>query len=511
MYRAGRSKRASAEELYKTCKTGDCPPDVKNKIEGDTWADRLLKWFGSFVYFGGLGIGTGRGSGGSTGYRPFGGVTTRPVPETIPIRPAVPIEPLGPAEVIPIDAAGPSVIELSELQIPDPSVIDVANPTTNLGPGEIDIVSAVDPITDLGNVGGHPTVISTPSEEAAVLEVSPIPPPKRFALDVTGQNPNDHIVVYSSTTHPDPDINIFVDSRFSGEIVGDVEEIPLQDLNRIEEFEIEEVGPQSSTPMQIFENVTGRAKSLYNRFTEQVPTRNPYFLGPTSRAVQFEFENPAYEADVTYTFERDVAELTAAPDSDFRDLQILHRPQYSITSEGLLRVSRLGQRATMTTRSGLQIGQAVHFYQDISAIEPADTIEMQTLSSTSHVSTTVNSMSQGTFINPLFNDNIYEEDELIDEIVEDFNNAHLVLTHANEEEDTILTPTIPPGTSIRVFIDDYGSGINIYYPNPLDLPAAITPATHIPDGPVLIIDPLSDNYNLHPSLIRRKRKRSDLF
>ena len=163
MYRAGRRTRASAEDLYKQCFTGDCPPDVKNKIEGDTWADRLLKWFGSVIYLGGLGIGTGRGSGGSTGYRPIGG-TTRPIPDTIPVRPAVPVEPIGPVEIIPIDTinpAGPSVIDLTNVQIPDPSIIDIANPTTALGPGEIDIVSATDPIGDLGGVGGNPTVITS--------------------------------------------------------------------------------------------------------------------------------------------------------------------------------------------------------------------------------------------------------------------------------------------------------------------------------------------------------------
>lgn len=509
MYRAGRSKRASAEDLYKLCKTGDCPSDVKNKIEGDTWADRLLKWFGSFVYFGGLGIGTGRGSGGSTGYRPIGSSTTRPLPESIPVRPSVPIDPIGPSEVIPIDAGGPSVIELTNLNIPDPSIIDVSNPPTNLGPGEIDIVSAVDPVTDLGAVGGHPTVITSANDEVAILDVSPVPPPKRFALDVSSRSSGEHITVYSSTTHPDPDINIFIDNRFSGEIIGDVEEIPLETFSSFQEFEIEETVPKTSTPSRILENISVRARTLYNRYTQQVQTRNPYFLGPVSRAVQFEFENPAFEPDVSYTFENDVAELAAAPDTDFQNIKVLHRPQYSLTTEGYLRVSRLGSRATMTTRSGLQLGQAVHFYQDISAIEPIDTIELQTLNDTSHISTTVNSMSYGTVVNPMFNENIFSEADLLDDVVEDFNNAHLVITTTDTDGESFQIPSIPPGSPAKFFINDYGSSINVYYPHPSDLPNII-PATDL-NIPLLIIDPLSDDYSLHPSLYRKKRKRSDLF
>nr|AYA93921.1 MAG: L2 protein [Human papillomavirus] len=511
MYRAGRSKRASAEDLYRLCKTGDCPVDVKNKIEGDTWADRLLKWFGSFIYLGGLGIGTGRGSGGSTGYRPIG-VSPRPTPENIPIRPSVPIETINPPEIIPIDASGPSVVELTDLNIPDPSVIDIANPTTTLGPGEIDTVSAVDPITDLGSVGGQPTVITTTNNEVAVLEVSPIPPPKRFALDVSSSsNTSEHITVYSATTHPDPDINVFVDSSFSGEIIGDVEEIPLETFPPFQRFEIEEAGPKTSTPSQILENLSVRAKTLYNRYTQQVETSNPYFLGPVSRAVQFEFENAAFEPDVTQTFERDVAQLAAAPDTDFSQIRILHRPEYSLTTEGYVRVSRMGQRATMTTRSGLQIGQAVHFYQDLSSISPADTIELETIGDNSHISAIVNATSESTIVNPIFNENIFDESDLIDNNVEDFSNAHLVFTTTTEEGESIQIPTIPPGAPVKVFINDYGSGINIFYPNPADIPKTLIPATKPTDIPILVIDTYSDDFYLHPSFYKRKRKRSDLF
>ena len=60
------------QDIYRSCvQGGDCPEDVRNKVEGKTWADTLLKIFSSIIYLGNLGIGTGRGGGGSMGYRPI--------------------------------------------------------------------------------------------------------------------------------------------------------------------------------------------------------------------------------------------------------------------------------------------------------------------------------------------------------------------------------------------------------------------------------------------------------
>ena len=54
-----RTKRDSAINLYNQCQiTGNCPEDVKNKVEANTLADKLLRILSSIVYFGGLGIGT---------------------------------------------------------------------------------------------------------------------------------------------------------------------------------------------------------------------------------------------------------------------------------------------------------------------------------------------------------------------------------------------------------------------------------------------------------------------
>lgn len=111
-----RSKRDSAENIYRHCKPfGTCPPDVVNKIENTTPADRILQYGSGVVYFGGLGIGTGKGTGGRFGYTNLG---NRPAG-----RPAVPFgrfRPTVPAvETIPdvavtnvVDAGSDSIVPL---------------------------------------------------------------------------------------------------------------------------------------------------------------------------------------------------------------------------------------------------------------------------------------------------------------------------------------------------------------------------------------------------------------
>ncbi|AYD74617.1 L2 [Macaca mulatta papillomavirus 7] len=509
MYKV-RRKRAAPEDLYRTCATGDCPPDVKNKIEGNTLADRLLKWFSSIIYLGGLGIGTGRGSGGSLGYRPIGGSGTRPAPDTIPIRPAVPVDPLGPPDIVSVDTidpAGPSIIsETTTTTVVDPSVIDVASG----GTGEIEH-GPIDPISDIGGTGGHPTIITTDNDTVAVLDVQPIPPPNRAAIDVSvGPGDSSHVSIITAVSHPSPDINVFVDPSFAGETVG-YDEIPLQDLGGLSEFEIDE-GPTTSTPIQSLQRVVGRARNLYHRFVQQIPTRDPAFLGQVSRLAQFEYENPAFDPDITVEFQRDLEAIEAAPVSEFQDIRILHRPLYSLNPEGAVRVSRLGQRGTITTRSGLQIGQPVHFYYDVSEISPVDSIELSPRGEFSGTTTVVDALAESTFIDPSEALQVFEEEELYDRLNEDFTNSQLVLTATDELGESLTIPSLPPGTSLKVFVDDYSSGIIVNYPTDTTSVPSSTIVPSIPSiGPAIYIDSFGSDYYLHPSLIPRKRKRMDMF
>ena len=116
---------------------------------------------------------------------------------------------------------------------------------------------------------------------------------------------------------------MFVDAQAVGETIGG-EYIPLEEFSQIQNFEIEEQQPLSSTPEQRLNRAFQRARDLYNRQITQIRTRNLDFLGAASRAVQFEFENPAFVDDVTLQFEQDVRDVAAAPDPDFRDIVTLH-------------------------------------------------------------------------------------------------------------------------------------------------------------------------------------------
>lgn len=503
MYRASRVKRDSASNLYRQCQiTGECPPDVKNKIEGDTLADRLLKWFGSLIYLGGLGIGTGRGTGGTFGYRPIAPSTTKPAIKPPPVRPNIAIDPLGPVDVVPtdiavIDPSGPAIVPLTEGVIPDISGIDVVDPS--LVPEGVDIVTEANPtITVEAEI--HPNV--TTIDEAAVLDIQETGPPAKKML-IEDVNTITQPTVIASLGHPDPDINVFVDAHFDAKIIGGYENIPLEPLNEPAQFEIAE--PISSTPREELGRLITRTRDLYRRYTQQIQTTNPNFLGQVSRAVQFEFENPAFESDVSLIFERDV-EALAAPDPDFADVRTLGRVRYSETPGRTIRVSRLGTKGTINTRSGVQIGPKVHFFMDLSAIPaPSETIELQPIGNFTGESTIVDNLVESSFIHNLSSDITFTDDDLLDHQFPDFSNSHLVLNFTEEEEPIFF---VEPFVKPLLITDNFP--ITIYYPSSADASPNVPSSTDIP---FVTINPLGSDYDIHPSLLKRRRKRkySEIF
>lgn len=504
-----RRKRASPDDLYRSCKAGgDCIPDVQNKFENSTLADILLKIFGSVVYFGGLGIGSGKGSGGSLGYRPLGRpTTTREIPTT-PIRPAVTVDPLGPTEIIPVDASTPSIVPLSE-GTPD---VDFVAPDAGpgLGADEIELYTITHPTTEGTNVGGNPTLIATDEGATAVLTVDPIvqPPPQVF-FDPPAPSQYEFTVLQSNPITT-TDINVFVDPSISGNTIGDFEEIPLQRLD-FAEFEIEEP-PQTSTPFEKLQKVTTRAKELYNKYTRQVVVRDPEFLSRPSRLVQFEIDNPAFDDDITIQFERDLAEVTAAPNEEFADVIKLGRARFSEV-EGVVRVSRLGELGTITTRSGTTIGQRVHYYQDISTINDIETVELHTLGEHSGENVFVEAFLTSEIVDAVPSADIaISENDLLDTYDEDFNNAHLLFPITNEVEELSFIPSIPPGGTLKVFVPDYGDGLIVSYPNSYDPNIIVQLPDEMPITPAFYLDVYND-FNLHPSLLppKKKRRRLDMF
>lgn len=517
-----RVKRASVEDLYKTCRTGDCPVDVKNKVEGTTLADTLLKIFSSVVYFGGLGIGTGKGTGGSTGYRPLdipgdtitgGGSRGGAVfGSGRVVRPTIPLEPVGPTEFIPVDTVDPNsssivpLLEANEDFIPGPDIVTVSNDP---------VTTVTDPISDVTNTGGHPSVVTSSSDDVAIIEVHP-PPPKQTRIaysDSTSSTPRSVHIQSSVIQGPEAsNLNIFVDPHFSGDTIGLLEEIELEPLTSVQPFEVDDIvtPPRTSTPREGFNRVFTRARNLYNRRVAQLQTRNPDFFSRPSRAVVFQFENPAFEEDVTLQFEQALDALEAAPDPDFQDVVRLNRPQYSETAEGRIRVSRLGQRATIRTRSGTRIGQQVHFFYDFSTIDSADTIELSVLGQHSTDATIIDAPAESSFINTAnITENIPDE-ELIDTLDESFENSQLLLNGSNELGDTFTIPTFPPGAFVKVFVTDVGEGLFVSTPAVHSATNIVTPNTPLePYIPSITIDVVESNdYFLHPSHRRRKRKRS---
>lgn len=338
-HRARRRKRASATQLYRTCKAaGTCPPDVIPKVEGTTLADRILQWGSLGVYLGGLGIGTGSGTGGRTGYAP---ISTRPgtvVDVSVPAKPPVVIEPVGPSD--------PSIVNLLE----DSSIINSGSTIP----------------TFTGTDGFE--VISSATTTPAVLDITPA---------------SDNVVV-SSTNFSNPAFTepSLLEVPQNGEVSGHILiSTPTSGTHGYEEIPMETFAspgtgtePISSTPVPGVSRIAG--PRLYSKAVTQVKVTDPAFL--TRPRSLMTFDNPVFEPeDETIIFERPYSP-SQVPDSDFLDILRLHRP--ALTSRrGTVRYSRVGQKLSMRTRSGKGLGARVHYYQDLSPIGPTEDIEMEPL------------------------------------------------------------------------------------------------------------------------------------
>lgn len=518
MARAKRVKRDSVTHIYQTCKqAGTCPPDVLNKVEQTTVADNILKYGSAGVFFGGLGISTGRGTGGITGYTPLGegpGVRVGNTPTVV--RPSLVPETVGPMDILPIDTLNPveptasSVVPLTESSASD------------LLPGEIETIAEIHPVPE-GPVVDSP-VVTTSRGSSAILEVAPEPsPPTRVRVSRTQyHNPSFQIITESTPAQGESSLSdhVLVTSGAGGQSIGSeiTDIIELQEFPSRYSFEIEEPTPprRTSTPSQR-PQVLGqrRGLSLTNRrLVQQVPVDNSLFLTQPSKLVRFAFDNPVFEEEVTNIFEQDIDEFEEPPDRDFLDVRQLGRPQYSTTPAGYVRVSRLGTRGTIRTRSGTQIGSQVHFYRDLSSINTEDPIELQFLGQHSGDATIVQGPVESTFIdvdmseNPLSeNVDAGSEDFLLDEAVEDFSGSQLVI--GNRRSTTSYTvPRFETTRNSSYYVQDT-KGYYVAYPESRDTAEIIYPT---PDIPIVVIHThdSSGDFYLHPSLRKRKRKRKYL-
>lgn len=527
MHPAKRVKRDTVENLYKTCRLGgDCIPDVVNKAENKTLADILLQAFSSILFLGNLGIGTGRGTGGVTGVRPSIPETiapnirpeaptisrpsvTRPTrPFSVPIdsigvsgRPSLgtrPIDPTGLRPIDVVDPAGPAIVTLSETS-PD-IIVTLGEP--GITTGDIGTLPELTVTADTTSIQSHPTIITQGNTDVAIINVSAVDTAPTRVVYSTSSFLNPSFSVESVIGHVDPDLNIFVDPLRTGDTIAFGEEIPLQPINPIQEFDIEDI-PQTSTPLERAGRVVSRARQWYNRYTQQQPTRNVDFLGDVSRAITFGFENPAFEPEVTLQFEQDINDVAAAPDIDFTGIKSITRPYFSTTPKGTVRVSRLGQRAGVTTRSGTVFGQPVHYYYDISSIEE---IELPTLTQSS--STGLIEMNTET---TLLDSSGFEYPELLDSYEETFDRAQLLIDYTAEQGERENIPIFISVNNIKPYVISYDKGF-VIAPSTSTNAANIVPGTVQPVQPIQYIIGTSNDFTLHPSLLkRRKRKRSEIF
>lgn len=517
MVRARRVKRDSVTHIYQTCKqAGTCPQDVVNKVEQNTVADNILKYGGAAVFFGGLGIGTGRGTGGTTGYIPLGegpGVRVGNTPTVV--RPSLIPETIGPADITPIDTANPIDATAS-------SIVPLTETTSDLLPGEVETIAEIHPVPENPIIDAP--VTTTNRGASAILEVAPEPtPPSRVRVSRSQyHNPSFQIITESTPTQGESSLadHIIVTSGAGGQVIGGStsELIELQEFPSRYSFEIEEPTPprKSSTPNERSSTRPPRGRSLTNRrLLQQVQVDNPLFLSQPSRLVRFAFDNPVFEEDVTNIFEHDVSTFEEPPDRDFLDIGTLGRPQYSDTPAGYVRVSRVGQRRTITTRSGTQIGSQVHFYRDLSTINTEEPIELQLLGQHSGDATIVQGpAAESTFVNvdmgiTPFSDTVehLSDDLLLDEAVEDFSGSQLVIGNRRNTS-TYTVPRFETPRSASYYVQDT-QGYYVAYPESRNEVEIIYPT---PELPVVVIHThdTSGDFYLHPSLSRKRRKRKYL-
>lgn len=518
MVRAARRKRASEDDLYRGCLRGqDCPIDIKNKYEQNTIADRILKWVSSFLYFGTLGIGTGRGSGGTGGYTRLGGGGVRGGQGANVARPNVIVDAIGPTAV-PIDPVTPDSAIIPLLESSGNSVTtDIAGTP---GAGEIEVIAEIHPPPTTN----EPAIVIGDTENPPVLEVTPETHPTSRVRSSTSKHDNPAFNAFVSSSQLPGETsasdNVYVMHGFNGEFIGAgtdntvFEEIPL------EEFTAPESPPTTSTPDSRFRSVLNRfQRRLYNRrLVQQVKITDRTFLTQPSQLVRWEFENPAFADDsVSLLFQQDIDEVAAAPNPEFQDVVKLSRP---IISEynGQIRVSRLGQRGTIRTRSGLQIGSHVHYYSDISPVRPAEDIEMVSFGETSADSVIMQPLEESTIIDSTPDEvNVgllesYADSDLQDFYEEDFSHTRLEVSTTGNRTSIITVPdSLPPG-AVKIFVNDYESTVH-HNPNSHYDPSIIPINPLTPGTPEIIID-IYDNaatFYLHPSLLRKFKRKNKLF
>ncbi|ALX18689.1 L2 [Cervus papillomavirus 2] len=498
--RSGRVKRASPYDLYRTCATGDCPPDVIPKVEGNTLADKILKWGSLGVYFGGLGIGTGQARPGLGTYTPLGrgggGVTPRPG-----------TRPLGtPFGGRPIDTIGSGI---GRPGIGRPGTIDT--PVDSILPESPAVVTPDSMPTDPG-IGGMDVDVEL-VEEPSIRLIEPHAPDDVAVLDV---RPTEHDLsvrtTNSSTVHHNPSFQ-GGSTLYSevGETSG-VENVLIAGSNiggeAHENIELQwYTEPRSSTPADTpVGRVRGRANWFSRRYYDQY-TAEDIGLLTDPRDYFYEVENPAFEGD---SFDVAGPAVSAEPlQVELRDITHVSAARALSGPSGRIGLGRIGFRSTLQTRSGVSIGQPLHFRYSFSTIAGETSLELLPHSFSQEpvdvgFYETAAGDSDFVLVDLDSTESIYSDSHLIDS---DTDSLHGILVlYENEAIDTVPVETVdqfPPDLIQRpVTVPDTG-----LWPSSKGEPPAVIAEDDIP-GIIILTD--SDagffwNTFLHPSLLSKKK------
>lgn len=564
--RSGRRKRDTAGHIYATCKmAGTCPSDVVNKIEHTTIADKILQWGSAGVYFGGAGISTGKSA---PPLRPV----TRPPTGFRPL--TVPRPPRGPSRMPTLDPAGvPAVAVARVVHPPAPDVpssmltytlvepgpnmyaptlveaptepgVVIAQPTrppntlppragSLPGSGErgIEMEVFVDrsgPELVAGPHGGPvmsrpgPTVYSTSHYGNPAFEVAP------STADVIGETSVPDVVHVTENVTGGVHVSA---AHALAEPVATLYDGAEPDL----EFELQDLGPpigpdepavmqetlfRTSTPVRepvafAPERPPGRAprdsiwSRLFGRRVEQIPVMEDIFLTRPQDLVQF--DNPAYEQSLSMIFERDVqAVAEAAPDAAFSDVVKLSAPVTTMTTGGRLRLSRLGWRGNIRTRSGIKVGAPQsHFYRELSSIAPDEVIEMQPLGEHTGAATVIQGDAETALASYPLPGHASDPEGVADDQVLDTDLVTVDLTQpvlgAIHETTTVPVVIWRLPEEIPLFPSDIGGATEVLYPTTNTVPLYPLVDPPVPE-PAVILNMYGSDYYLHPSLLRRRRK-----
>lgn len=546
MVRARRVKRDSVEHIYATCKAaGTCPPDVVNKMEMTTTADQILQWGSAGVYLGGSGIQTA----GKAGFRPLG----RP-----------PVQPRPPARVFwfpGMDPAGAPALSIGGVYIPEePSIITEAASHIPLveAPTEPAVVVSQPrgpptrlppPIADAIPGGGEqgielqvfngrsaPEVIAGPKGHAVVQPRTTVSTTSHYGnpafevapstADVVGETSaaevvhvaenaagGVHVSAVLSLNDPQPPLDVSLNPEVELELFDLAPNIGPDDPSIMQDTAFARTSTPVRDPVDLAPSrPTGRQPKdsiwtrLFGRRVEQIPVMEDIFLTRPQELVQF--DNPAFEQSVSMIFANDVREVAAAPAPEFTDVVRLGAPIRTRTATGRLRLSRLGQRGNIRTRTGRTIGPTAHYYRELSTIVPDEVIEMRVLGEHTGAATVVQGEAETALASyPLPGDAAMPDSVPDDQLLEhdlvtiDLTQSVFGSIHENLQV-PIYTWRLPEG--VPVTFADIGGATNVDYPIAArDIVPAIRPP--MPD-PAVVLNMFGTTYYLHPSLLRRKRK-----